>query len=152
LENFFEVKQSFDKSQKTVKFDSKREDWCNYLNMEEMYQEIYKNLCSAGIACKHPEAQWRDKNGDVVETEEEAFGCKTRYELIHPDHFIFVNEVGNNTSQAKDGQVRGQPICAPRTVDPNNKQQLRMRTSLFWVLQLPMESLFSVLLYLQQKQ
>jgi len=140
------------RAKKTVKFDSKRADWCNYLNMEEMYHEIYKNLCSAGIACEHPEAQWRDKNGDVVETEDEAFGCKTRYELIHPDHFIFVDEVGNNTSQAKDGQVRGQPICAPRTVDPNNKQQLRMRTSPFWVLQLPMESLFSVLLYLQQKQ
>jgi hypothetical protein len=73
--------------------------------MEEMYHEIYKNLCSTGIACKHPEGQWRDKNGDVVETEEEVFGFKTRYELIHPDHFIFVGEVGNNTSQAKDGQV-----------------------------------------------
>jgi len=41
--------------------------------MEETYQEIYKNLCSTGIACEHPEAQ-RDKNGEVVETEEEAFG------------------------------------------------------------------------------
>jgi hypothetical protein len=44
--------------------------------MKEMYQEIYKKLCSTGIACEHPEAQWRDKNGEVVETEEQAFGCK----------------------------------------------------------------------------
>ncbi len=101
------------RAKKTVKFDSKRADWCNYLNMEEMYHEIYRNLCSTGIACEHPEAQWRDKNGEVVETEEEAFGCKTRYELIHPDHFIFVDEVGNNTSQAKDGQVGGQTfLCS----------------------------------------
>jgi len=121
LENFFEVKQSFDKSQKTVKFDSKREDWCNYLNMEEMYQEIYKNLCSSGIACKHPEAQWRDKNGDVVETEEEAFGCKTRYELIHLDHFIFVNKVGNNTSQAKDGQVGGKTYLCSKDGQPQQR-------------------------------
>jgi hypothetical protein len=42
--------------------------------MQEMYQEIYKNLCSAGIACELPEARWRDKNGEVVETEEQAFG------------------------------------------------------------------------------
>ncbi len=61
--------------------------------MEEMYQEVYKSLCSAGIACEHPEAQWRDKNVEVVETEEKAFGCKTKYELIHLDHFIFIDKV-----------------------------------------------------------
>jgi len=112
--NFF-LKQNSHliRANKTVKFDSKRADWCNYLIMEEMYQEIYKNLCSTGIACEHPEAQWRDKNGEVVETEEEAFGCKTRYELIHPDHFIFVDKVDNNTSQAKDDQVGGQTfLCS----------------------------------------
>jgi hypothetical protein len=101
------------RAKKTVKFDSKRADWCNYLNMQEMYQEIYKNLCSAGIACEHPEAQWRDKNGEIVETEEQAFGCKSQYELIHQGHLIFVDEVGNNTSQAKDGQVGGQTyLCS----------------------------------------
>jgi hypothetical protein len=35
--------------------------------MEEMYQEIYQNLCCAGIACKHSEAVWRNKDGEVVE-------------------------------------------------------------------------------------
>jgi hypothetical protein len=60
--------------------------------MEEMYQEINKNLCSTGIACEHPEAQWRERNGEVVETEEKAFGCKTKYELIHLDHFIFIDK------------------------------------------------------------
>jgi len=109
------------RAKKTVKFDSKRADWCNYLNMEEMYHEIYKNLCSAGIACEHPEAQWRDSNGDVVETEDEAFGCKTRYELIHPDHFIFVDEVGNNTSQAKDGQVGGQTYLCSKDGRPQQR-------------------------------
>jgi hypothetical protein len=81
--------------------------------MEEMYQEIYKNLCSAGLACEHPEPLWRDENGEVVETEEKAFGCKSKYELIHADHLIFVDEVGSNTSQAKDGQVGGQTyLCS----------------------------------------
>jgi len=31
LEKIFEAKQSFDQSEKTVKFDSKRADWCNSL-------------------------------------------------------------------------------------------------------------------------
>ena len=72
-----------------------------------MYQEIYKILCSTGIACKHPEDLWRDKNGEVVEVQEQAFGCKSEFELIHPNHLIFVDEVGS-TPQAKDGQVGGQ--------------------------------------------
>jgi hypothetical protein len=81
--------------------------------MEEMYLEIYKNLHSAGIACEHPEALWRDKNGDVVEEKEQAFGCKSKYEVVHPDHLIFVDEVGSNTSQTKDGQVGGETyLCA----------------------------------------
>jgi hypothetical protein len=60
--------------QKGVKFENKRAQWYNYLNMDEMYQEIYQNLCSAGIACKHPEALWKNKNGDVVEVQKQAFG------------------------------------------------------------------------------
>ncbi len=71
--------------------------------MDEMYQEIYQNLCSAEITCKHPEALWRDKNGEVVEIQEQAFGCKSEFELIHSDHLIFVYKDSSKTLQAKDG-------------------------------------------------
>jgi hypothetical protein len=64
-QNFLKRNSHLIRAQKTVNFDCKRADWCNYLNMEEMYQEIYRNLCSAGIACEHPEELWRDKNGEV---------------------------------------------------------------------------------------
>jgi hypothetical protein len=53
--------------------------------VEEMYDNIYENLCTAGLACKHPEPLWRDENGDVVNSDENACGCKSNYELIHPD-------------------------------------------------------------------
>jgi hypothetical protein len=89
--------------------------------MDEMYQEIYQNLCSAGITYKHPEALWRDKNGEVVEVQEQAFGCKSEFELIHPDHLIFVNEVGSNTLQAKDGQVGGQTYLLSVDSRPQNR-------------------------------
>jgi hypothetical protein len=62
------------RSKKAVKFDNKRAEWCYYLNIQEMYEEIYKNLFTAGIACEHPEPLWRDENGNVVESEENAFG------------------------------------------------------------------------------
>ena len=38
------------RSKKGVKFDNKRAEWCNYLNIKEMYDEIYNNLCLAGHA------------------------------------------------------------------------------------------------------
>jgi hypothetical protein len=89
--------------------------------MDEMYQELYQNLCSAGIACKHPEALWIDKNGEVVEVQEQAFVCKSEFELIHPDHLIFIDEVGSNTLQAKDGQVGGQTYLCSVDGRPQNR-------------------------------
>jgi hypothetical protein len=49
-------------------------------------------------------------NGEVVETEQQAFGCKTKYELIHPDHLIFVETIGSNTSQTKMFRLEDKPI------------------------------------------
>jgi len=101
------------RSKKGVKFDNKRAEWCNYLNIKEMYDEIYNNLCLAGHAVEHPEPVWRDESGTIVESEEKAFGVKSKYELINPDWVLFVDECGSNTSQAKDGQVGGQLyLCA----------------------------------------
>ncbi len=77
-------------------------------NIQEMYEEIYQNLCSACLACKHPEPLWRNKNGDVTESEKNVFGLASKYELIHPDWLLFVDECGSNTSQTKDGNVGGQ--------------------------------------------
>jgi len=119
--NFLRRNSHLIRQKKAVKFENKRAQWCNYLNMEEMYQEIYQNLCSARIACKHSEAVWRNKDGEVVEQQEQAFGCKSEYELIHPDHLIFVDEVGSNTSQAKDGQVGGQTYLCSVDGRPQNR-------------------------------
>jgi hypothetical protein len=57
------------KSKKAFKFDVKRAEWCMYSNMFEMYNKIYKDFCSAGVACEHPEHVWRNENGDIVEKE-----------------------------------------------------------------------------------
>jgi hypothetical protein len=61
--NFLKRKRHFIRAKKAVKFENKRSEWCNYLNMEKMYNKVYRILCSAGIACEHPEPVWRDKNG-----------------------------------------------------------------------------------------
>jgi hypothetical protein len=119
--NFLKRNRHLIRAKKAVKFESKRSEWCNYLNMDEMYEEIYKNLCLAGLACEHPEPVWRDKNGEAVESEEQAFGCKSQFELIHPDHLIFVDEVGSNTSQTKDGNVGGQTFLCTADGRPQSR-------------------------------
>jgi hypothetical protein len=63
-----------------------------------MYEEIYKNPCPNGLAVVYPEPLWRNEKGGVVEEGEKAFGMKSKYELIHPDWLLFVDEVGSNTS------------------------------------------------------
>jgi hypothetical protein len=95
-------------SKTAVKFDSKRAEWCTYQNMDNMYNEVYEKMVTNGIATKLPEPVWRDQEGNIVETEAEAFGCKSAYHIICKDKLLFVDEVGSNTNQTKDGQIGGE--------------------------------------------
>jgi len=83
--------------------------------MEEMYNEVYNSLVTAGLAVKHNEPVWRSAAGDIV-PEEIAFGCKSAFELIHPEWLVFVDEAGSNTSQTKDGNVGGQTYLCTKEV------------------------------------
>ena len=64
-------------------------------------------MAKMGIAEKLDEEVWLNKSGDVVANEKGALVMKTKYILKHPNKLIFVDEVGSNTSQAKDGQKGG---------------------------------------------
>lgn len=96
------------KAKKGVKFDSKRADWCTYQNFQLMYYEVYEAMVSAGIASKLDAPVWFDKSGNIVEHEENGFGLQSKYYVLKPDKLLFVDEVGNNTSQAKDGNIGGE--------------------------------------------
>jgi hypothetical protein len=71
--------------------------------MLDMYTEVYKALCSAGLAYEHDEPVWRNAEGEIVESEAKALGLKSKFELIYPDMLIFVDELGCNTNQKQDG-------------------------------------------------
>ncbi len=58
-------------------------------------------MVEAGIAIKLDNPVWLDKTGEIVQSEELAHGLKTSYQLVHPSKLLFVDEVGNNTSQTK---------------------------------------------------
>ena len=44
-----------------------------------MYEEVYAKMVAGGIAAKLDTPVWLDKTGQIVESEEEAFGMKTQY-------------------------------------------------------------------------
>jgi hypothetical protein len=62
------MKRSSDlvKAKEGVKFDSKRADWCTYQNFQLMYQEVYKEMDSTGIALKLDMEVFLDKSGSIV--------------------------------------------------------------------------------------
>ena len=101
-----------------VRFDKNRDDWCTYQNFSSMYDDIYVMLVETGIATKLDTAQWFDKQGNIVESEEEAFGRKSQYFLLHPEKMIFVDEVGSNTSQKNDGHCGSEKFLVPVNIRP----------------------------------
>jgi hypothetical protein len=103
----------------------------NYLNIEEIYEEIYQNLCIAGHACEHPKPLWRDKNGNAVESKENAFGLKSKYELINPDWLIFVDECGSIPCRQRMDKPGGRFTFALLIDGLNNGLQLKTPISLF---------------------
>ncbi len=58
--------------------------WCTYDCMVSMYTEVYKDLYAAGLACKHEESVWKNADGKVVKSEEEAFGLKKQIQTGPP--------------------------------------------------------------------
>jgi hypothetical protein len=52
-----------------------------------------------------------DRHGKIFQTEEEAYGRKTKYLLKHPEKLIFVDEVGKNILQKGDDNARGQQLA-----------------------------------------
>ena len=81
-----------------------------------MYTEVYQQMVSSGIAHKLDTPVRLNKNSKIVELEEEAFGLKTEYLLHHPSKLIFIDEVGSNTSQTKDGNYRGKKFIVPNDI------------------------------------
>ena len=81
--------------------------------------------------------------GEVV-NKENSVGCESEYELVHLNLLLFVDEVGSNTSQAKDGKVGGDFFCVQNTADHSTEQQQRILTSQYKDLQLPLVTLLCV--------
>jgi len=119
-------------TEKAVKFDGNRSDWCTYGNFDTMYDAVYEKMVETGIAEKLPEAVFRNIQNEVVQSKAEAFGLKTSYNLIRPDKLLFVDEVGCNTSQKNDGASGGVRYIGQK--GKKNQEKVSIKDAHFTVL------------------
>jgi hypothetical protein len=91
---------------KCMRFDSFH-DWCTMENFEAMHEDIYARMVDIGVAIKVQNPIWVSKEGIFVEANDEVWGRQTNYLLTRPDYVVFVDEVGDNTSQKIDGNIGG---------------------------------------------
>jgi hypothetical protein len=52
--------------------------------------------------------------------EEYTVGCESQFELIHPSWLVFIDEVGSNTWQAKDGNIGGEKYLCMKQGRPQS--------------------------------
>jgi hypothetical protein len=64
----------------------------------------------AGVLEDLEEPVWMNLAGEIVDSEEEAFGEKVRQTVKHADYLLFVDEVGNNTNMKEDGRIGGERL------------------------------------------
>ena len=96
--------------------DVNRQNWSIWGNFKHMYDFIYEQLCEMGIAKKREQPAYMDREGNIVETEDEAHGMIVEYDLLHPELFLHLDETGCNTNMKNDGQVGGRRVISARGV------------------------------------
>ena len=55
-------------------------------------------MVEAGVAVQRQAPAWIHISGDIVEDNEET-GCQVTHDLIRPEYFFVMNDVGGNTRQ-----------------------------------------------------
>ena len=72
--------------------------------------EVFVNLA-------HHIALAKNEAVEIIESEKDAFRCKTKFTL-HPEKFLFVDEGGSNTLQKSDGHCGGEKLLVPKDIWP----------------------------------
>jgi len=68
----------------------------------------------SNVAIKLDDPVWLNKENKIVQCKEEAFGRQTPYYITHPEYLVFIDEVGDNTSQKNDGNAGGEKFIVDK--------------------------------------
>ena len=100
------------KSKKGRQFDVYRSNFTTFSNFRLMYENVENSMIRCGVAERRDVPVYVNDFGEIVD-ELEATGYKSSTNLTHPELCFAFDEVGCNTSMAKDGNVAGRRyMCA----------------------------------------
>ena len=114
FQNFVKRHQLVLESAKAHSQDMHRQNWSVCGNFKFMCEHICGQLVEMGIAKKRDTPLFVDREGSVVDTEEESFGMPVECDLLHPELFLHLDETGCNTNMKKDGQAGGRRFISAR--------------------------------------
>ena len=120
---FMKRHKQYLQSRKGYRVACNRTEWVTYNNVEIMYELIYEQMTNAGIAVELPEDEqyWVDKDGEELDSDENAVGLKVKIKITHPEWLLFGDEVGTEISQKDDGHVGGQRFVSQKNTRANIK-------------------------------
>ena len=75
----------------------------------------------ANVAVRFDTPVLMNRDGDIVENEEDAFGCRVTHNVTRPDMILCMDEVGSSTCQKGDGAVGGEKYVCERSKTPRQK-------------------------------
>jgi len=87
-------------------------------------------MVDCGVAIKWMDGpKWYNNDGAVVDKEEDTFGRKTAFELIHAEKVLIIDEVGCNMSQKNDRNIGGENFSCALIAKHGSGQPLRTAIS-----------------------
>ena len=83
-----------------------------------MCDDVVVEMVDAGAAVESDEPSWMRKLGTIVDSKDDAFGCKATHEITHNHHCAFADELGKTMSQKVDGRVGGSKLLCEKVSVP----------------------------------
>ena len=78
-----------------------------------MYDSIYKTMVESKVAIELPEKVSFDRDQKITQSTEEQYWLPSKYQVVHPNYMIFVDETGKNTNMKSNGKIGGEQFIVP---------------------------------------
>ena len=94
-------------SKQGERFACDRSDWSKYKYIEQRYNIMYDDLVKEEITSILDPPKYMNNKATIVQSIKEASGIECNVKILHPNHLLFSEETGCNSSQKEDGNQGG---------------------------------------------
>ena len=93
--------------QTQVNVENRRESWCTYHNLKDMYDSLMEHWLELKYIEALPNSEWQDMHGNNVGVDNPSrLGRKVKYRWVHANRFLVADEVGHNTNMSRQSTPR----------------------------------------------